>query len=58
MDPNATIRLLNEAVEDRDLATAAELIDALVTWLGNGGFDPEWSELNRETMVWLLHRAL
>lgn len=40
MDPNATLRDLLEALKDRDWDLVQELSEALLTWMGNGGFPP------------------
>lgn len=40
MDPNATLRDLLEALKDRDWDLVQELSDALLAWMGNGGFPP------------------
>lgn len=41
MDPQATLTDLLQAVADRDWDRVDELADALLTWIGNGGFPPE-----------------
>jgi hypothetical protein len=43
MDPNATLDLLRDELERGELECAAELFDALDTWLKRGGFLPsDW----------------
>lgn len=43
MDPNATLRLINEAVEDIDREEAEYLCDCLQWWIDRGGAEPDWS---------------
>jgi len=44
MDPNATLRLMREAINDGDLLTAGEYAANLDYWLSHGGFLPAaWS---------------
>jgi hypothetical protein len=38
MDPNETLRQLDQAIADKDPERAAELYDAYVDWLARGGF--------------------
>lgn len=42
MDPNATLRLIAECLEDRDYGSALESCFDLKRWIANGGFQPEW----------------
>lgn len=41
MDPQATLDMLLEALEAKDWELAAELSEALQTWLARGGFPPD-----------------
>ena len=49
MDPNATLRMIGEALADRDIQEAIELREALVSWIRKGGFEPDWRALPRAT---------
>ena len=40
MDPDATLRDLLAALEESDLETVTELVQALRTWIEKGGFPP------------------
>lgn len=44
MDPNATLRLIEEALVDNDWDYVDELCFELYDWLGRGGFEPEWND--------------
>ena len=46
MDPNAALRLLMEALEDKDREAAVEAMDALRQWINRGGFLPDPIRLN------------
>jgi len=41
MDPDATLRDLLEAVEERDAEQVTHLVEALKHWLENGGYPPK-----------------
>lgn len=45
MDPDATLRILVDALERRDTTEASEAFYALLEWLKVGGFTPK---LDRE----------
>ena len=47
MDPNATLRLIQEHLKDGDLEEAEYLRADLSTWLGLGGFEPDWDAYPR-----------
>ena len=40
MDPNATVRLILEAICDGDMGEADYLRRELVAWVKSGGFEP------------------
>ncbi len=42
MDPNATLRAIEEAIEVGDDGEAALLCSDLRGWLANGGYEPSW----------------
>ena len=50
MDPNATLRWLAQFSKDYaelgndpiDPSEAAEHIEAMIQWIANGGFQPDW----------------
>jgi hypothetical protein len=42
MDPNATLRLIFEALQAGDEQSALDHARALRTWLQGGGFPPNW----------------
>lgn len=44
MDPNATLRMIEEALRDRDYRLANQLKWSLFQWLARGGFEPDWSK--------------
>jgi hypothetical protein len=44
MDPNATLRLINDALWAGDDDGMKEGMDSLRGWLLGGGFEPDWSE--------------
>lgn len=50
MDPNATLRLILDAITDRDLLEAEYLARQLLRWVGDGGFRPS-DDLFGEVMV-------
>jgi len=41
MDPNATLKLALEAIEEKDREAAVEALEALANWLDKGGFFPK-----------------
>lgn len=42
MDPNATLRMIQEALESGDYTEARYLKHELLNWLSRGGFEPKW----------------
>ena len=40
MDPNATVKLIVEAIEDHDWGQAEDLLLDLRDWMRKGGFPP------------------
>jgi hypothetical protein len=40
MDPNATVHMIREAVQDGDAEEAAYLRSELREWVARGGFEP------------------
>jgi hypothetical protein len=47
MDPNETLCLLRQELKHGELECAAELFEALDTWLTKGGFLPVVWQVNR-----------
>jgi hypothetical protein len=52
VDPQATWNELHDAVADRDWERVEELADALLEWIGKGGFPPKTSAHPRLTQSW------
>ena len=50
MDPNATLDLINQHLDDEDLDEAQEALDNLASWLESGGFKPE-DEKTSDTLL-------
>ena len=42
MDPNATLRALDEAIDERNRDESGFLVKELSRWIASGGFEPEW----------------
>jgi hypothetical protein len=42
MDPNATLRIINDARRPSS-ADAREALTSLYNWIARGGFHPDWS---------------
>lgn len=51
MDPDAALRLIVEAIQDGDMAEAADHAFGLFNWLEGGGFMPD---VSREALQALL----
>ena len=49
MDPNATLRRLDEAMDEREMDEAGFIVKDLARWLASGGFEPEWWRYPRAT---------
>lgn len=47
MDPNATLRDLNDALADCNYLLANELRECLHSWLHRAGFEPDWKSYPR-----------
>lgn len=47
MDPNACLRRFKEALAEHDRAEAVYAASDLRDWLLNGGFEPDWTDLDR-----------
>lgn len=58
MDPDATLRLIAEAVADGELTEADEACDDLRVWLQRGGFEPDWSRWPGATAYYHGRRSL
>ena len=41
MDPNATLRILLESIEDGDRDQTCQCLEDLLEWLEHGGFMPQ-----------------
>lgn len=56
MDPNATLRMLDENLEEGpagDKDERDELYTALKSWLDRGGFQPDWHKYLRATAYYM-----
>jgi hypothetical protein len=42
VDPNVTFLAFLTAIEENDVLGAQDAASYLATWLGNGGFEPNW----------------
>lgn len=42
MDPNKTFLAFLTAIEENDVLGVQDAAGFLATWLGNGGFEPNW----------------
>lgn len=51
MDPDATLRLLQEALEDNNMGDAAQHAAALRKWMQMGGFTPKVTYHQFEAML-------
>ncbi len=51
MDPNATLLAFLTAVDERDMLGAQSAADSLATWLGKGGFEPNWLPEEKEAFL-------
>jgi len=52
MDPNATLDLLlDDVFHNADYDSAMHHLRNLQTWLGNGGFNPEFTQARCELML-------
>jgi hypothetical protein len=48
MDPNETLRLLAEALLEKNKYDANEHYFALRAWIERGGFEPAWTSMSRQ----------
>lgn len=57
MDPNATWKMIEDAMSARDREAVAESADALIGWLERGGFKPSPTVSGRmySTKEWLVY---
>ena len=53
MDPNETLRIIAEALDDGDYAEAREFAINLEDWLHKGGFAPNWKAYPRAELYCL-----
>jgi len=58
MDPNATVALINQHLDDGDLEEAQEALNNLSTWLESGGFKPENDEKTSDTLIRCMSHGL
>jgi len=52
MDPNATLKLLDEHLAAGDYDEARQTANDLATWMANGGFHPKWNTYPNATTYW------
>lgn len=48
MDPNATLKLINDAASIHD-EECIEHAENLAAWIGRGGFEPDWAKYPEAT---------
>lgn len=44
MDPNATLELFFDALDEHDFDAAEQHYTDLCAWLAKGGFEPDWAD--------------
>lgn len=58
MDPNACLERFITALDGNDIEEACIAQEDLTTWLGKGGFEPNWTSFKRNgspvTKEWFL----
>lgn len=50
MDPNATLRAIDQFLKEDDIQMATEAAQDLLGWIRKGGFSPNWDKYPAASM--------